>query len=40
MAQINTFITDRLSSDRLRAVCAENRVQVIEAYPRAERGVE
>ena len=34
MAQINTFITDRLSSDRLRAVCAENRVQVIKAYPR------
>jgi len=37
MAQINTFITDRLSSDRLRAVCAENRVQVIEACARMER---
>ena len=40
MAKIHTFITDRLTSDPLRAVCAENRVQVIEADPRLERDSE
>ena len=33
MAQIDCFITDRLASDRLRAVCAENGVEVVEARP-------
>ena len=33
LGQIDAFVTDRLSSDRLRAVCAENGVQVIEALP-------
>jgi DeoR family transcriptional regulator, glycerol-3-phosphate regulon repressor len=33
MSQIDTFVTDRLNSDRLRAVCVENGVEVIEARP-------
>ena len=33
MAQIESFVTDRLLSDRLRAVCVEKGVQVIEARP-------
>jgi DeoR family transcriptional regulator, glycerol-3-phosphate regulon repressor len=37
MAQIDTFITDRLNSDRLRAVCAEHNVRVIEALPESRR---
>jgi DeoR family transcriptional regulator, glycerol-3-phosphate regulon repressor len=35
MTQIDAFVTDRLSSDRLRAVCAESGVHVIEAQPKS-----
>ena len=35
MAQIDTFVTDRLGSDRLRAVCIENGVEIVEARPDA-----
>ncbi len=33
MAQIDTFVTDRLDSDHLRAVCAECGVEIVEAWP-------
>ena len=33
MDQIDTFVTDRLASERLRAVCARSGVEVIEARP-------
>ena len=33
MAQISTFVTDRLVSDRLRVVCLANGVEIIEARP-------
>ena len=38
MGQVDAFVTDRLSSDRLRAVCAENGVQLIEALPKSRIG--
>ncbi len=33
MEQIDTFVTDRFASERLRAVCDESGVEVIEARP-------
>ena len=36
MAQIHTFVTDRLHSQRLRATCAAHGVAVIETRPDAE----
>lgn len=33
MAQVHTFVTDRLRSARLRSVCADHRVEVVEAMP-------
>ncbi len=39
MAQIDTFVTDRLASDRLRAVCAANDVKIIEARPESDASV-
>jgi len=33
MHQIDTFVTDRLVSEKLRAVCAQSGVEVIEARP-------
>jgi DeoR family glycerol-3-phosphate regulon repressor len=33
MAQIHVFVTDRLPSERLRAICAAAGVQVVEAMP-------
>jgi DeoR family glycerol-3-phosphate regulon repressor len=33
MSQIQAFITDRLDSKRLRQVCADNDVQLVEALP-------
>ena len=36
IAQINTFVTDRLRSARLRQACCENDVQLVEALPDAD----
>ena len=33
LSQVSAFVTDHLSSDRLRAVCATHGVRVVEAPP-------
>jgi DeoR family glycerol-3-phosphate regulon repressor len=38
MAQINTFVTDRLDSNRLRQVCATHGVRIVEAHLEGDRG--
>jgi DeoR family glycerol-3-phosphate regulon repressor len=39
MAQIDAFVTDRLASDRLRAVCAAHDVKIIEARPESDASI-
>jgi len=36
LAQIDIFVTDRLESERLRALCAQHRVQVVETVPEGQ----